>query len=144
VPLVPAEPKLGPVYTRITHLVPLEFPLLLVAGATALDFLLDLLAERSKWLQAAVGGAGFLLAMIAVQWPMGRFLISPLAENRIFGTNYYPYMQPPSDYHFNHQFNFYEKSRAQFWVGMIIAFAAAFVMTRIGLAWGDWMRRVKR
>jgi len=144
VPLVPAEPKLGPVYTRITHLVPLEFPLLLVAGATALDFLLDLLAERNKWLQAAVGGTGFLLAMIAVQWPMGRFLISPLAENRIFGTNYYPYMQAPSDYHFNHQFNFYEKSRAQFWVGMIIAFAAAFVMTRIGLAWGDWMRRVKR
>jgi hypothetical protein len=144
VPLVPAEPKLGPVYTRVTHLVPMEFPLLLFAGAAALDFLLDHLAERNKWLQAAVGGAGFLLAMIGVQWPMGRFLISPLAENRIFGTNYYPYMQPPSDYHFNHQFNFYEKSRAQFWVGMIIAFAAAFVMTRIGLAWGDWMRRVKR
>jgi hypothetical protein len=144
VPLAPAEPKLGPVYTRVTHLVPLEFPLLLFAGAAALDFLLDRLVRRNKWLQAALGGAGFLLAMIAVQWPMGRFLISPLAENRIFGTNYYPYMQPPSDYHFNHQFNLYERSRAQFWVGMIIAFAAAFVMTRIGLAWGDWMHRVKR
>src|SRR5262245_52501032 len=144
VPLVPAEPKLGPVYTRVTHLVPMEFPLLLFAGAAALDFLLDRLAGRNKWLQAAVGGVGFLLAMIAVQWPMGRFLISPLAENRIFGTNYYPYMQPPSDYHFSHQFNFYEKSRAQFWVGMIIAFAAAVIMTRIGLAWGDWMRRVMR
>jgi hypothetical protein len=144
VPLVPAEPKLGPVYTRVTHLVPMEFPILLFAGAAALDFLLDRLAGRNKWLQAAVGGAGFLLAMIAVQWPMGNFLISPLAENRIFGTNYYPYMEPPSDYHFNHQFNFYEHSREQFWVGMLIAFAAAFVMTRIGLAWGDWMRRVKR
>ena len=53
-------------------------------------------------------------------------------------------MQPPSAYHFNHQFNFYEKSRTEFWVGMLIAFAAALVMTRIGLAWGDWMRRVKR
>jgi hypothetical protein len=95
-------------------------------------------------LQAAVGGAGFLLAMIAVQWPMGSFLISPLAENRIFGTSYYPYMVPPSEYHYNHQFNYYENSRAQFWVGMLIAFAAAFVMTRFGLAWGDWMRRVKR
>jgi hypothetical protein len=144
VPLVPAEPKLGPVYTRVTHLVPLEFPILLFAGAAALDFLLDRLAGRKKWLQAAVAGAGFLLAMIAVQWPMGKFLISPLAENRIFGTNYYSYMEPPSSYHFNHQFNFYEHSRAQFWVGMLIAFAATFVMTRIGLAWGDWMRRVKR
>jgi hypothetical protein len=144
VPLVPAEPKLGPVYTRVTHLVPGDFPILLFAGAAALDFLLDRLAGRNKWLQAAIGGAGFLLAMIAVQWPMGNFLISPLAENRIFGTSYYPYMLPPSEYHYNHQFNYYEKSRAEFWVGMLIAFAAAFVMTRIGLAWGDWMRRVKR
>jgi len=144
VPLVPAEPKLGPVYTRVTHLVPMEFPLFLFVGAAVLDFLLDCMAERNKWLQAAAGGTGFLLVMIAVQWPMGNFLISPLAENRIFGTNYYPYMQPPSQYHFSHQFNFYEKSRTEFWVGMLIAFAAAIVMTRIGLAWGDWMRRVKR
>jgi hypothetical protein len=144
VPLVPAEPKLGPVYTRVTHLVPGEFPLLLVAGAAALDFLLDRMAGRNKWLQAVVGGAGFLLAMIAVQWPMGRFLISPLAENRMFGTDYYSYMLPPSEYHLSHQFNLYEKTRAEFWVGMIIAFGAAFLMTRLGLAWGDWMRRVKR
>ncbi len=144
VPLVPAEPKLGPVYTRVTHLVPMEFPLFLFVGAAALDFLLDRLASLNKWLQAAVGGTGFLLAMITVQWPMGNFLISPLAESRIFGTNYYSYMEPPSAYHFNHEFNFYEKSRTDFWVGMVIAFAAAFVMTRIGLAWGDWMRKVKR
>jgi hypothetical protein len=144
VPFVPAEPKLGPVYTRVTHLVPGEFPLLLFAGAAALDFLLDRLAGRNRWLQAAVGGAGFLLAMIAVQWPMGKFLISPHAENRIFGTDYYAYMVRPSEYHFNHQFNFYEHTWTQFWVGMAIAFVAAILMTRIGLAWGDWMRRVKR
>jgi hypothetical protein len=144
VPLVPAEPKLGPVYTRVTHLVPLEFPIFLFVGAAALDFLLDRMAGLNKWLQAAVGGTGFLLGMIAVQWPAGKFLISPLAENRIFGTDYYSYMERPSDYHLSHQFDFYEKSRAAFWVGMLIAFGAAFVMTRIGLAWGDWMRRVKR
>jgi hypothetical protein len=79
-----------------------------------------------------------------VQWPLGKFLISPLAENRVFGTDYYPYMLAPSEYHFVHQFNFYEKTRAQFWVGMAVAFMAAFVMTRVGLFWGDWMRRVKR
>ena len=144
VPLVPAEPKLGPVYTRVTHLVPLEFPLLLFAGAAALDFLLHRMAGRNKWLQAAAGGTGFLLAMIAVQWPMGKFLISPLAENRIFGTDYYPYMVGPSEYHLSHQFDFYEKTRTGFWIGMTIAFACAFLMTRIGVAWGDWMRRVKR
>ena len=135
---------LGPVYTRITHLVPLRFPLLLIAGTLALDFLLDRTALRNKWLQAAAGGAGFLLAMIAVQWPMGTILISPLAENRIFGTNYYPYMLAPSAYHYFHEFDFYEKTPAQFWKGMLIAFVAAILMTRVGLAWGDWMRRVKR
>ena len=30
--LVPAEPKLGPVYQKITHLIPPDFPLLLIAG----------------------------------------------------------------------------------------------------------------
>jgi hypothetical protein len=144
VPLVPAQAKLGPVYTPISHLVPLEFPVLLFAGAAALDFLLDRLAGRNKWLQAAVAGVGFLLVMMAVEWPAGSFLVSHLAENRFFGTDYYPYMQRPSDYHFDHELWAYEKTRADFWLGMTFAFGAAIVTTRIGLAWGDWMRRVRR
>lgn len=144
VPLVPAEPKLGPVYTRITHLVPLAFPVLLFAGAAALDFLLDRLSVRGKWFQALVAGIGFVAVMIMVQWPMGSFLISPLAENRIFGTAYYPYMQRPSEYHFNHEFMLYEKTRFIFLLNLALAFAVAVLTTRVGLAWGEWMRRVKR
>jgi hypothetical protein len=144
VPLVPAQAKLGPVYTPISHLVPLEFPVLLFAGAAALDFLLDRMAGRNKWLQAVVAGVGFVLVMMAVEWPMGSFLISRLAENRVFGTDYYPYMQRPSDYHFNHEFWIYEQTRAGFWVGIASAFVAAIVTTRVGLAWGDWMRKVRR
>jgi hypothetical protein len=144
VPLVPAQAKLGPVYTKISHLVPMEFPVLLFAGAAALDFLLDRLAGHNKWLQAAVAGIGFVLVMIAVQWPMGNFLTSPLAENRIFGTNYYAYMMRPSDYHYAHEFDLIEKTRREFWLGMLLAFSAAILTTRIGLAWGDWMRRVRR
>ena len=144
VPLVPAQAKLGPVYTRITHLVPLEFPLVLFAGAAALDFLLDRFGEHNKWLQATVGGGGFVLVMMAVQWPLGNFLVSRLAENRIFGTGYYPYMQRPSDYHYSHEFYHWERTRLQFWFGMAFALAAAILTTRVGLAWGDWMRRVRR
>jgi hypothetical protein len=144
VPLVPAQAKLGPVYTPISHLIPLEFPILLFAGAAALDFLLDRLATRNKWLQALVAGVGFVLIMMAVSWPAGSFLVSHLAENRIFGTDYYPYMQRPSDYHYNHEFFLWEKTRAQFWLSLLSAFVAAIVTTRAGLAWGDWMRRVRR
>jgi hypothetical protein len=144
VPLVPAQAKLGPVYTPISHLVPLEFPVLLIAGAAALDFLLDRMAGRNKWLQAVVAGVGFVFVMMAVEWPASIFLVSPLAENRIFGTDYYPYMQRPSDYHFDHEFFAYEKTRAEFLVGMAFAFVAAILTTRAGLSWGDWMRRVRR
>ena len=144
VPLIPAEPKLGPVYTRITHLVPLEFPVLLFAGAAALDFLLDHLASSNKWLQAALAGLGFVAVMVLVEWPMGSFMVSGLAENRFFGTDYYPYMQRPSEYHLSHEFSYWEKTRVAFWMGMAVASLAAMVTTRIGLAWGDWMRRVKR
>lgn len=144
VPLIPAEPKLGPVYTRITHLVPLEFPVLLFAGAAALDFLLDRLTTRNKWEQAAVAGIGFLAVMVLVEWPMGSFMVSPLAENRFFGTGYYPYMQRPSEYHFSHEFQYWEKTRLAFLIGMAASFVAAIITTRIGLAWGDWMRRVRR
>ena len=38
-PLVPAEPKLGPVMVQVKSLVPPEFPLLLIAPALALDLL---------------------------------------------------------------------------------------------------------
>ena len=143
-PLVPAQAKLGPVYTPITHLVPLRFPLLLFPAAAALDFLLDKTAMRNKWFQAAVAGAGFLLGLVLVQWPMGSFLISKHAENWIFGTAYYTYSWPPSAYHFAHEFNAAEKTPAKFWTGMGYALLAAVLSTRIGLAWGNWMQRVRR
>src|SRR6185436_2022228 len=34
-PLCPAEPKLGPVFLRVTHLVPPDFPLLVIVPAAA-------------------------------------------------------------------------------------------------------------
>src|SRR4029077_2400846 len=38
-PLIPSEPKLGPVYHNIKHLIPLRFPLLLIVPAVILDLL---------------------------------------------------------------------------------------------------------
>jgi len=144
VPLVPAQPKLGPVYTPLTHLIPLGFPVLLFAGAAALDYLLDRMTGKNKWLQAAVAGAGFVVVMVAVQWPTGSFLVSRFADNRIFGMTYFPYGMPPSMYHHAHEFAADETMRLQFWLGMGYALMAAILTTRVGLAWGNWMRRVKR
>src|SRR4029077_17214064 len=55
-PLFPATPKLGPVYQRITHMVPMEFPLLVIVRALLLDLLEPRLATWKKGPHAAASG----------------------------------------------------------------------------------------
>jgi hypothetical protein len=37
-----------------------------------------------------------------------------------------------------------EHSPLQFAQTMLLALAAGILMTRVGLSWGDWMRRIRR
>lgn len=143
-PLFAAQAKLGPVFTQITHMIPLGFPLLIIPGAAAMDYVLNRFGSRSKFVQAAIAGAGFMAVMLAVNWPFGEFLISPLARNWVFGMNYFGYFMRPSDYHLAWEFNSYEKTRGEFWIGMGIALIVTIISARLGLAWGDWMRRIRR
>jgi hypothetical protein len=69
-------------------------------------------------------------------------MISPLAKNWVFGTIYFPYMEPPSNYHFSYEF-FHEPAKV-FWEGLGIAWITAVVSTAIGLQCGDWLGRLKR
>ena len=86
-PLVPAEPKLGPVYQQVTHLVPPDFPLLLIVPAVIFDLLRRRTAGWSRWAQAVTLGAAFLGSFFAVQWPFADFLMSPASRNWIFATD---------------------------------------------------------
>jgi hypothetical protein len=64
-PLFPAQPKLGPVYQDITHMVPLSFPLLLIVPAFALDLVWPLLGEPQVWSKLSrlvIGGFAIVLA----------------------------------------------------------------------------------
>ena len=45
-PFFPAQPKLGPVYTQVTHFVPNGFPLVFIVPAVVLDVTLRKLADR--------------------------------------------------------------------------------------------------
>jgi hypothetical protein len=58
-PLFPAEPKLGPVYQHITHLVPLRFPLLLIVPAIVLYRLWRKTGEWGRWKLVALTGPVF-------------------------------------------------------------------------------------
>jgi hypothetical protein len=143
-PLFPAQAKLGPVFTPITHMVPLGFPVLVLPGAIVLDLVLDRLAGRSDTWKAVVGGVGFLVASLVVNWPFAYFMMSPYARNRTFAMNEFGYNAPPSQYSLAWTLRAYETTRAEFWIGMLIALLATVLSARIGMLWGDWMVRIRR
>jgi hypothetical protein len=144
-PLFPAEPKLGPVYQRVTHFVPLGFPLLLIVPAVALDLLRLGLGERwGSWKSAALAGCAFLAALIVVQWPFGDFLMAPIARNWIFGRIYFAYSDPANLLYNPYRFYSQDKTNAAFAMGMTTALIGAIVVSSLGMALGNWMRRVKR
>jgi len=143
-PLVPAEPKLGPVYQPITHLIAPEFPLLMMVPAMAFDLIRRRIGSWSRWQQAPVLGAVSLASFLAVQWPFADFLMSPASRNWFFATNQYPYMVPPTSAWVRNVFVPTEQSPEQFWIVMATALLVAVVMTRIGLGWGEWMSRLRR
>jgi hypothetical protein len=141
-PLVPAEPKLGPVYYPVTHLVPPPFPLLLVAPAIAID----LIRQRTHlggWRAALAFGGAFLGAFLVVQWPFGSFLESTWSRNWIFGTHYFDYNTRPSGYHIRHVFAG-DENGVRLVINLAIALLLAIVTSRLAIGWGDWMKRVRR
>lgn len=143
-PLSPAEPKLGPVYQQITHLIPPDFPLLLILPAIVFDLVRRRASGWRRWAQAAALGSAFLGSFLAVQWPFADFLMSPASRNWIFATNNFPYFVPPDSAWARNAFVSTEQGVSGFCVRMVVALLLAIVMTRIGLSWGDWMRRIRR
>ena len=142
-PLFPAQPKLGPVFYPVTHLVPPKFPILLIVPA----FALDLLWQRSKawklWQIALVSGFIFVAVIFAVEWPFANFLLSHASENRFFGTMYFDFNSRPENYDRLRRF-FKPDSGMTLWLGLLRASVYASISTWLGLLFGRWMRGVQR
>jgi len=142
-PLFPAQPKLGPVYHQVTQFVPPEFPMLLFIPAFALDLLWSRTHSWKPWKLAAVSGLLFLAVLVAVQWPFSDFLQTKAAQNWIFHTNIFDYNARPTSLNVRHVF-VAPDAPSVFWTEMGLAAVFGILTTRIGFAWGDWMRRVRR
>lgn len=142
-PLFPATPKLGPVYQHITHLVPLHFPLLLIVPAIFLDLFWLRAAKWGRWKLALVSGPLFVLTFLAAEWPFADFLMSPGARNRFFGMGYFAYFDPATLLYNPYKFDSGE-THAQFIKLMVLAFVFSVITARVGFAWGEWMRRMRR
>ena len=144
-PLFPAQPKLGPVYQNLTQMVPLWFPTLLIIPSVALDLIRDRFGARwGSWRSSVVAGGVYLAVFIAVQWPFADFLLSPLARNRVFGTTFFAYFDPANVLYNPYRFYDLDKTRAAFYTGMAIAFGTAVIFSAIGMAFGNWMRKIQR
>ncbi len=143
-PLFPAEPKLGPVYQKITHLIPPDFPLLLIVPAIVIDLVRHRIGGWNKWAQSAAVGAAFLASFAAVQWPFADFLMSPASRNWIFATNNFPYFIRPQSPWARNLFFPTDASATAFGIHMGLAVLVAVVMTELGTRWGEWMRQIRR
>jgi hypothetical protein len=139
-PLFPAEPKLGPVYQPITHFIPLEFPMLIVAPAVVMDLVRARLRSAPRWQLAAALGAVFLATLIAVEWPFATFLQSPSSHGRLFATQDLPYFMHPQWFEARGEF-VPDDALA---LGMVEALAAAIGSAALGLVLGDALARVRR
>jgi small nuclear ribonucleoprotein (snRNP)-like protein len=142
-PLFPAQPKLGPVFFPVTHLVPAKFPILIVVPALALDLLWHRLRNWKPWQIALVSGVLFIAVLTAVEWPFANFLLSDASKNRFFGTIYFQYNSRADGYDRLRQF-FSPDHGAALYLGLLRSALYASISTWIGLLFGRWMRGVQR
>ena len=142
-PLFPAQPKLGPVFYPVTHLVPPNFPILLIVPAVALDVLWQRTQRWKLWQIALVSGVVFVAVLVAVEWPFAKFLMSRASENRFFGTMYFDYNARPDGYVRLREF-VRPQYGAVLWAGLAKTSVYAAISTWVGLLFGRWMRGVQR
>jgi hypothetical protein len=142
-PLFPASPRLGPVYTPVTQFIPPKFPILLIVPAVAIDLFWRRFGERSKLLVSLASGPLFVLTLVAAEWPFAGFLMSQASANRFFGTGYHDYGTPAWSADVQRRFVDVQHGAA-LWTGLGMAMLYAAVSVWLGLLLGDWMRRVRR
>jgi len=142
-PLFPAQPKLGPVFNPITHLVPAKFPILIFIPALALDLLWQKTTAWKPWKVALASGFLFIAILTIVEWPFANFLLSKASENRFFGTIYFDYNSRPEGFDRLRRF-FHPDQGAVLYFGLLRAAIYASISAWIGLSFGRWMRSVQR
>ena len=142
-PLIPAQPKLGPVYREISHFIPWEFPLLVIVPAFAIDLILHRTATWRPLVRAIAAGVVFLGVFVAVQWPFAEFLMTPLARNWVFGADYMDFGTPARSLYARFVF-VPPVAAAQFWRGMLAAAVTSCVMVWLGIHAGRSMQQVER
>jgi len=141
-PLVPAQPKLGPVLVPVSSLVPPEFPLLLLPAALALDAWCWRRRERPGAATVALGGVLFLAVFFACQWPFASFLMSPPARNFFWGARYFDFWLPASSAY--RRYAFLHEAGSATAIGLGAAAVGTALALGAGRGVGRWLARLRR
>jgi hypothetical protein len=142
-PLFPAQPKLGPVYTPVTHFIPWEFPLLVVVPAFVTDVILQRTSHVRAAARALLTGVAFFATFFLLQWPFANFLMTPGARNWFFGTGYRDYGTPATSLYA--RFEFVPPETADVLIrGLSAAVLISCLMAYAGILAGRAMQRVRR
>jgi hypothetical protein len=142
-PLFPAQPKLGPVFYPVTHMVPAKFPILILVPALALDLFWQRAKNWKPWQIALVSGVLFMAVLVAVEWPFADFLLSNASKNRFFGTIYFQYNSTAQG--FDRMRRWFDPDHGfVLYAGLLRAAVYASLSAWLGLLFGRWMRGVRR
>lgn len=144
---VPATPRLAPINNPVTHLVAAPFPIALLVPAVVFDLLHRKLGSGRDWRLSALLGIGFVLALLAISWPLAGFLLSPAARTPLFLNGNWDFSVVPGPW----QYEYWEAmGRGGAFdiaaVAQVVLLGAVFaaVSSRLGLGLGTWMRKVRR
>jgi hypothetical protein len=142
-PLFPAQPKLGPVFYPVTHMVPAKFPILIIVPALALDLLWRRLKNWKMWQIALLTGVVFIVVLVAVEWPFANFLMTDASKNWFFGTGYFQYNSRADGFDRLRQWLLPDHGMVLY-AGLVRAAVYASISAWLGLLFGRWMRGVQR
>lgn len=140
--LFPATPKLGPIYQNITHMVAMDFPVLVLVPAIGIDLVMQRLKLRPLLL-APVLSVVFVLVFLAVQWPFASFLMSPAARNWFFNADNFVYWMTQRGVEASRTWQ-YNQDAAPFVAQLGYAVLFGAFSSWVGLHFGNWMTKVRR
>jgi hypothetical protein len=115
-----------------------------------MDLVRRRLASVHPWLLSLALSVTFVVLLCAVQWPMATFMVHGNSHNWLFHGNEWPYSTRLGPW----QVRFWSSERTNTGVDdvaflplvpwLALAAIGGTIASRIGLAWGGWMSRVRR
>lgn len=142
--LFPAEPKLGPILTHITHFQPAQFPALVFIPGLVMDLIMAK-SKANDWVKALYMSLAFVGLLAAIEYPLSGFLVeSPAARNWFFSADTWYYAFSPDA---PHRYHFMPRDVAtipQLLTGLIVAAGLGWLCTLLSLRWGKWMQTIQR